>query len=374
MEKFDLVVVGAGMLGLAHAWQAARRGLRVAVLERSARAGGASVRNFGMLALVAQAPGPERERAVRTLDLWREIAAEADIPLRQAGALFLARTPEEMDVLDEAAADARLNVAPVARDALERRAGVPVAEGILGGGWSPDAWKLDQREAMARMADWLTRRHGVTFRFGAEVLGVNGGEVETAGGAWRAERVILCGGDEFATLFPEAFARTGVSRCRLQMMRTAPQPAGWRLAPFVLGGLSLTRYAAFAHLPSLAALKAQQAAHQAELIADGIHLIAVQEDDGSVTLGDSHHYGTGPEVRDEDVDRRMLEVLKGLVPLPEPRIAERWMGAYAVLDGRDVLTLEPAEGVTAVTMTNGQGMTHGLGVAGRIVEEVFGAA
>ncbi|WP_154403468.1 FAD-dependent oxidoreductase, partial [Bordetella pertussis] len=47
MKTYDVVVVGAGMLGIAHAWAAARRGLSVAVVERSQRAHGATIRNFG---------------------------------------------------------------------------------------------------------------------------------------------------------------------------------------------------------------------------------------------------------------------------------------------------------------------------------------
>lgn len=41
----DLAVVGAGILGLAHAYEAARRGRRVAVLERSPRAAGEPCRS-----------------------------------------------------------------------------------------------------------------------------------------------------------------------------------------------------------------------------------------------------------------------------------------------------------------------------------------
>ncbi|WP_134819783.1 FAD-dependent oxidoreductase, partial [Bordetella pertussis] len=43
MKTYDVVVVGAGMLGIAHAWAAARRGLSVAVVERSQRAHGATI-------------------------------------------------------------------------------------------------------------------------------------------------------------------------------------------------------------------------------------------------------------------------------------------------------------------------------------------
>ena len=63
---YDLAVVGAGILGLAHALAAVRRGLKVVVLDRDMAAAGASVRNFGLVVVSGQEPGEARRRAERS--------------------------------------------------------------------------------------------------------------------------------------------------------------------------------------------------------------------------------------------------------------------------------------------------------------------
>ena len=376
MTKVDVAIVGAGIMGLAHAIHAARAGLSVAVFDRSAEANGASVRNFGMLAVVAQAPGAQLASARRALGLWQEIALQAGISMHRAGCLFLARASQEMQVLEECAALNKDNghaLELLTKSKLPDYADNLNHDALLGGLWSPDAWKVDQRQASSRIADWLRREHGVTFHFNVSVHGVTSGTVETSAGTFRAGHTIMCGGDEFGTLLPDAFRASGVTRCQLQMLRTPVQPEGWRLKPFILGGLSMTRYSLFASCPSLAALKAYQEAYYAEHLKHGIHVIACQEADGSITIGDSHAYGDAADAApSNEIDRLIMSDLAGMITLPDATIADRWIGRYAHLLGTDALTLAPELGVCAVTMTNGQGMTHAFAVAEGVIRDLAG--
>src|SRR3954454_22208235 len=93
-DSLDLAVVGAGIVGLAHALAASRRGKRVVVIDRDARANGASIRNFGFVTVTGQERGETWARAVRSRDVWLEVAAQAGIEIEQEGLLVVGRRPE----------------------------------------------------------------------------------------------------------------------------------------------------------------------------------------------------------------------------------------------------------------------------------------
>lgn len=364
---YDLIIVGAGMLGLAHAYHAAKRELKVLVLERSDRARGASVRNFGMLATIAQAPGRNMDRSLRTEQIWHEIAEGSALELAKCGCLIIADTVEELRVLEEYVDMQRStdrDVRFVVAAELPTYAPPIRADRLLGGIWAPDVFKIDQRSAMDIFAAWLRETGKVDFVFDTDVRGIDLPRVETATDTYLADRAIVCTGDDFATLFPEAFAEAGAQRCRLQMVRTVPQPEHRRLGPFVLGGLSVARYEAFQSCAGIGDLKRTLQDRYPDHLHHGIHVVAAQETDGSVTIGDSHHYDEDVSpAKSEIIEQLILDYLAERVALADKRIAERWIGQYASLPDADCLLLEPQSGVRIVTMTNGMGMTHGLAIA-----------
>ena len=100
-------------------------------------------------------------------------------------------------------------------------------------------------------------------------------------------------------------------------MRTAPQPAGWRLGPLLTAGLILRQYAVFAQCKTQAAYARRIAAERPEFNAWGIHVMASQNGLGEVIIGDSHEYGLLVDPFDKtEIDRLILEYLQTFLAVP----------------------------------------------------------
>jgi len=366
--SFDIAIVGAGIVGLAHALAALRHGLRVAVIDREARAVGASVRNFGFITVTGQQAGATWRRARRTRDVWAEIAAQAGIAIHQRGLLMVARRPEAMDVLEDFAAGPMGAGCLLLDAALLRQTMPALAPGLAGALQSPHEVRVDSRDAVPRFAAWLEAR-GVRFLRGCAVRGVETGIVSHAAGRILARHVVVCPGPDLVSLYPEVMARRGITLCKLHMLRLADP--GVRFPAPLMSDLGLVRYLGYRG-PRLPALRARLVAEQPAHLADGIHLIAVQHTDGSLVVGDSHHYDASPDpFQPQDVDARMLEEFTAVTGLRAPEVTERWIGIYP--SGPDTAFTEAvADGVRLVMVTSGTGASTAFAIGEETVAELLG--
>jgi D-hydroxyproline dehydrogenase subunit beta len=368
---FDLAVVGAGIVGLACALAAVRRGLRVVVIERDVRARGASVRNFGLVTITGQDREAVWHRARRSRTVWREVASAAGIPVAQQGLWVAARRPESAAVLEAfVRSDMAEGCQLLTPAAAEQRCPELRTAGLAAVLFSPHELRVESRDALPALAGWLARDHGVTFRWQTAVHAVDPPRVDTSRGPFRAAAVVVCPGDDLVTLFPERLAAARVGRCTLQMLRLASP--GFALPGTVMSDLSLVRYGGFASLPEAGALRRRLESEQREYLRHGIHLIIAQGSDGSLVVGDSHHYDAVTEpFADEGVYGLLLEEYRAVTGARPPAVQERWTGSYAVTSDRAVLIDTPSPGIRLVVVTSGVGASTGFAIGEEVINGLF---
>ncbi|MEU0003618.1 FAD-dependent oxidoreductase [Streptomyces sp. NPDC006314] len=198
----DLIVVGAGVVGAACAYYAARSGLRVTVLDRDSVAGGTTGAGEGNLLVSDKEPGPELELALLSTRMWRELAEELPqgIEYESKGGLVVAS--------DEAGLTALKDFASRQRTAGVTAEEVPagrlhdlephLAAGLAGG----FHYAQDAQVMPALAAAHLLRAGGdrIQLRLGEEVTGLLVGAsgeirgVRTATGELHAPHVVNAAG------------------------------------------------------------------------------------------------------------------------------------------------------------------------------------
>lgn len=372
---FDLAIVGAGIVGLAHALAATKRGLKVVVIDRDAQANGASIRNFGFVTVTGQQEGACWTRARRSREIWSEVAPQAGIEVLHHGLSVVAQRDEAVAVV-EAFLKTEMGEGCTLLSPATAAARVPAlrqdqAQAVL---FSPHELRVESKTAIPRLARWLEAEQGVTFHWSTAVTGVALPHIETSAGRIEAQAAVICPGDDYTTLHADRIAGYGLTKCLLHMLRVAPATPT-PLGTAVMSDLGLARYLGYAELPEAEALKARLDDERGEARANGIHLIAVQSADGSLIVGDSHHYAdTPPPFAPVSVDGLILDELDAVLQLPGRRVTEHWTGVYASASNRLMLRDDVSDREKIVIVTSGTGASTAFAIAEETLTDMTGVS
>lgn len=364
----DLLVVGAGVIGLSHAAAALKRGMSVAVIERDDRCVGASIRNFGHITITAQT-GRALEFARSGRDLWLSAARQSGFWLAESGTVVVARADDEAAVLEELAA-ARGSDEVRLIDAVDVGRWVPDYDpSIVRAAHLPLDLRVDSREAIPSFSRWLARQ-GVTFHWSTTVGVAADGVVETSRGPMSADQVIVCVGQDLDRLAPDIAKEFEIQQCYLQMLEVEP-PSDGALEPAMLSGLSMLRYPAMQACPSAALVRHRIESQSPEFLDHGINLMVTRRPNGSLILGDSHHYDRTPDPFDaEHVSELLLREGSRLLGVERLRVINRWRGVYSSSTKTAFVVSRVDQSTTYVSVTSGMGMTVGMPLAAEVIGDL----
>lgn len=202
MDHADVVVVGAGIVGLAVAREVLHRrpGTSITVVEKEdAVAAHQTGHNSGVIhGGIYYEPGSLKAKlCVEGAGLMYEYATQHGIPHERCGKLIVALREEELPMLDELERRGIANGVPgLARVSAEGiREIEPRATGIAAL-HAPNTGIIDYAEVSRTIQKELVAK-GVTFLFGTEVRRIVEGEsclVDLGGSKLEADQVIVCAG------------------------------------------------------------------------------------------------------------------------------------------------------------------------------------
>ena len=369
------IVVGAGIVGLATARALAEKGYQVKVIEKSQFALGASVRNFGMLWPVGQPDGHLYNRSVRTKAIWVDYLDAAKIPYNSCGSLHLAYSKEEMNVVEDIAQFFQSKNRPVSvidKDTVLATYNGINENGLLGALRSEDEIIIDPREGIKHLPAYLTQKYGVSFIWGTAITGVTSHAAFAGKTKYEADIVCVCSGQDFETLYPEQFKAQPIIKTKLQMMRFKHQDPNFNIGASVCGGLSLLHYKSFTASSALTKLRLKIEEEIPEYLKYGIHVMVSQNNQGELTVGDSHEYALDFEPFDKtEINEMILAYLKRFMHIEKWDMIQSWNGIYPIMtNGTAELFLNPEPGVYILNGIGGHGMTMSFGFAEEMIETI----
>ncbi len=219
--EVDVVVIGGGIVGVCSAYYLARRGVRVALVEKGFIGAEQSSRNWGWCRQQNR-DARELPMSTRSLALWQNLAGEIgrDTGFRRCGLLYLSQSAEEIEAWERwrnfaagvGVTTHMLNV----REATER--GVATGQTWKGGVFSPSDGTADPAVAASVIAMGIMQAGGTVHQqCAAHGLETEAGRVSgvvTEAGTIRAGTVVLAGGAwassfcrQLGIRFPQASVR-----------------------------------------------------------------------------------------------------------------------------------------------------------------------
>ncbi len=380
--KYDLIVIGGGVLGTFHAYHALNNGLSVAVIEKNKKPVGATTQNFGQVVPSGmntkwQAYGRE------SLKFYKEIQNKFDISVRQNGSVYLASNDEEVQLLEE------LHQINKSNDynsellnktqCLNKYPGLKSSY-VRSGLFFPDEVTVEPRTMIHRLHEFMVENMGLTLFSNTAIISCESSTsgvqlTSTSGKSFHSKKVIICNGSEFKYLYPELFFKSDLEVSKLQMLQTKPQ-INYKLPGSLLTGLSIRRYEAFYECPSFKSIKEKESKTSLEK-KWGVHILFKQAADGSVILGDSHQYADAKDIDDlgfdlnMEIDAFMIQEAKKIIDLPNYTIQNRWYGMYCQSKSKDVFQTTIDSNIHIVTGIGGKGMTGSAGFSKENISKIF---
>lgn len=231
-ERREVVIIGGGISGTAAAYELARAGVRVTLLERGSLASMASGWTLAGVRQSGRHPA-EMPLAMAAVGRWAELGEElgADVEYRRQGNLRLARSPEEVPIIADMVAEQRslgLDLDFLPDNQTVREIAPALAETVLAASYCPTDGHANPDLAVQAFAT-AAARHGAEIRTRATVTAIETGGarvrgVRTSVGDVAADAVVVAAGVYTGALLAPLGIDLPLQTGQVAVVQTVPLP------------------------------------------------------------------------------------------------------------------------------------------------------
>ncbi len=365
-----LAVIGAGIVGVTIALEAAQAGLDVTIFERHSEPYGASVRNFGLIWISGRANGEELRLALAARRQWEHLASLApEIGFRPRGSVTLFTRQDELNLARAALTNDPRNQRglSILDSSQLNDMGLDIADNVIGGLYCEQDASVEPGKAVPALVRHLKKFANVTVELGAEVDRVNDGVITLASGtSFHFDAIVAATGASYGGFLTRHFRPEAIGLGTTRLLMAQSKPIEQRISPSIADADTM-RYYPFFQFQDAPAL-----ADQPELLSRfGTQLLMVQRAGGEFTLGDTHNYDPGGEFQiDISISAYFIQKANALLPNVNLELATVWEGYYSrALDTkRAYVAKRLQDNFLLVTGTGGRGMTMAPAIAQETVE------
>ncbi|HXX26813.1 MAG TPA: FAD-dependent oxidoreductase [Terriglobales bacterium] len=348
---YDVVVVGAGIVGAACASQLAGRGLRVAVVDRECVGGGATAAGMGHIVVMSDSEAQFALTRYSQL-LWRDLSSEmpADVEYQQCGTIWVAEDEEEMGEVRRKQAYYTQRAVPVEviDGSTLARLEPNLRQGFAGALLVPEDAVL-YPPCAARCLMELAKAKGAELHLGFTVSRIGQGRVCARDREFSAGAIVNAAGAWASELMPEL----DVKKRKGHLLITD------RYAGFVRHALVELGYLKSVH----------------SLSSDSVAFNVQPRITGQILIGSSRQYGAETTGVDSEILSRMLRRAQKYMPgLGELSTIRAWTGFRAATPDRVPYIGPWPEDKTIFLATGheGLGITAALGTGQLVADQLTG--
>lgn len=351
--EYDAVIVGAGIVGAACADECARRGLRIAVVDRDVAGSGATAAGMGHIVVMDDS---DAQFALTRYSqrLWQDLRPQLpdDVEYEQCGTIWVAADDEEMEeVWRKHDYYGKRGVPTEVLDARTLKNLEPNLRGGMAGGLLVPEDGVLYPPCAARFLLERARERGAKLRLGASVAEIGQGRVRTNDGLEITGEIIVNAAGAWA---PELTLGIEIKKRKGHLVITDRYPGFLRHQLVELGYL--------------------KSAHAAT--SDSVAFNVQPRRTGQILIGSSRQYGAEHKEVDDGIVARMLQRAREYMPALATMSAVRaWTGFRAATPDKLPL-IGPWPGDKSLFLATGHeglGITTSLGTARILVDQITGA-